>query len=69
MTDEREKIEANIQKLEELKAAGSMPADLADASIAALKKELATYTAQLEGDGAIAQGDGAKSVGKGGISR
>ncbi len=68
MTDEREKIEANIQKLEELKAAGSMPADLADASIAALKKELATYTAQLEGDGAIAQGDGAKSVGKGGIS-
>jgi hypothetical protein len=66
---ELEKIAENIHQLEQMKANGVMPADLADASIAALKKELATYRAELIGGGAIAQGDGSGStaVGKGGV--
>ena len=67
MSDEREKIEANIRQLEQLKASGGMPSELADASIAALKKELTTYNAKLEGDGSIAQGQDAFSVGKDGL--
>ena len=70
MTDPRaeiQKIEEDIRRLEELKQSGTLPPDLADVSIAALKSKLPTYQADLQGDGAIAQGDGAKAVGKGGI--
>ena len=67
MTDERVKIEENIRQLEQMKASGVMPPELADASIAALREKLATYSAENEGDGAIAQGTNAKAVGKGGV--
>jgi len=62
-----QKIKKDIRRLEEMKANGSMPADLADVSISALEKQLAAYSAKPEGDGAIAQGTGAKAVGKDGI--
>lgn len=65
--DEARKIQDDITRLEKLKQDEVMPADLADASIAALQKQLALYQAQLEGDGSIAQGDNAKAVGKGSI--
>lgn len=60
---EIEKIEESISQLEKLKADGVMPAVVADASIAALKKEIATYQAKVQGGGAIAQG-GAKAAGE-----
>ncbi len=64
---EIERINENILHLVAAKASGAIPAAVADASIAALKKERATHEAQLTGDGAVAQGDGAKAVGKNGI--
>jgi formylglycine-generating enzyme required for sulfatase activity len=64
MNDDREKIEENIRQLEALKASGAMPIDLADASIAALKEKLATYDAELDGGGAIAQGQDSMAVGQ-----
>jgi formylglycine-generating enzyme required for sulfatase activity len=60
-------IEKNIRKLEKMKKDGLMPAELANASIDALKTKRVTYQAQLQGDGVISQGGGAKAVGKGGI--
>jgi formylglycine-generating enzyme required for sulfatase activity len=67
MADEREKLEENIRKLEAAKASGVLDASVADASIAALREKLATYSADLNGDGAIAQGPNAKAVGAGGV--
>jgi len=64
---EIEKIEENIRQLEKMKADGIMPAAVADASIAALKKERATYQAQVQGGGASAQGDGATAIGQQGV--
>lgn len=58
-------IEKSIRQLEKMKADGTMPAELADASIAALKSKRTMYQAQLEGSGAIAQGDGALAAGEG----
>ena len=66
MADEREKLEENIRQLEQLKANGAMPAALADASIAMWQEKLVA-SANLEGDGAIAQGAGAVAVGKQGV--
>lgn len=67
MTDnERAKMNDDIRKLEELKAGGMIPADLADRLIAELRQKGATYAADLEGDGAIAQGTNSKAVGKDG---
>jgi formylglycine-generating enzyme required for sulfatase activity len=66
MTDPRaeiQKIEEDIRRLEELKQSGALPPDLADVSIAALKSKLPTYQAELQGDGAIAQGDNSKAAG------
>ena len=40
------------------------PADLADASIAALKSKLPANQANVQGSGAIAQGDHAKAAGE-----
>ncbi len=65
-SDEIRDLEEKIRRLESLKASGAMPADLADASIAALKEKLVVFRAQQEGSGAIAQGDGAVAVGAGG---
>lgn len=62
-----QKIEETIRNLQSLKEQGLLPADQADASIAALKNQLATYHAALNGDGAIAQGQNAKAVGKDGV--
>ena len=42
-SDEINKIQNNIVRLETLKRNGLMPADLADASILALRKQLAMY--------------------------
>jgi len=67
MSDERKKFEETIKSLEDLKAKGLMPAEQADASIAALKAKLANYSASLDGDGGIAQGAGSTAIGKGGI--
>ena len=72
MTDDNQraeiqKIEENIRKLEELKQNGLIPAEVADASVLALQKQLHTYQAELKGNGAIAQGDGATAVAKGGV--
>jgi len=67
MNDERQKIEENIRQLEAAKASGVLPTSVADASIAALKKEIATNDANLDGDGAIAQGVGTKAVGRNGV--
>jgi len=67
MDKEKEKILENIHQLEQLKAAGAMPVELVDASIAALQAQLTTFTALVEGDGVVAQGAGAKGVAKGGI--
>jgi formylglycine-generating enzyme required for sulfatase activity len=61
---EIEKIEENIRQLEKMKADGTMPVELADASIEALKTKRATYQAQVQGGGAIAQGDHAKAAGE-----
>lgn len=67
MTDtERAKMNDDIRKLEELKAGGMMPADLADRLIAELRQKQESYTADINGDGAIAQGTNAKAVGKDG---
>ena len=71
MTDPRaeiQKIEEDIRRLEELKQSGTLPPDLADVSIAALKSKLPTYQADLQGDGALAQGDGATAIGQDGIN-
>jgi len=65
--EEIKKLEDAIRSMEELKAKGLLPAEQADASISLLKNQLATHQAELDGDGAIAQGPGAKAVGKGGI--
>lgn len=62
-----QKIKENIRQLEDLKSKGLLKAELADVSIAALKEKLPSSSAKLEGDGAIAQGAGAKAVGKDGI--
>ncbi|MDX9993271.1 MAG: SUMF1/EgtB/PvdO family nonheme iron enzyme [Anaerolineales bacterium] len=67
MSDQREKIEENIRQLEAAKASGALPASVADASIAALREKLATYSAENEGNGAIAQGQDAFAVGQNGI--
>src|SRR5271157_2468697 len=67
MTDPRteiHKIEADIRRLEELKQSGALPVDLADASITALRKQLPTYQAQIQGSGVSAQGDNAKAAGE-----
>ena len=61
------KIEETIRNLQKLKEQGVLPAEQADTSIAALKHQLASYSAQLEGDGGLAQGAGAKAVGRDGI--
>ena len=60
-------MEDAIRSIEELKAKGLLPAEQADASISALKNQLATHQAELDGDGAIAQGPGEKAVGQDGI--
>jgi len=65
--EEIKKLEDAIRSMEELKAKGLMPAEQADASISVLKNQLATHQAELDGDGAIALGHGAKAVGKGGL--
>lgn len=62
-----EELQENIRQLEAAKESGALPVSAADAGIAALRKDLKTYQVELEGDGAIAQGDGAKAVGKNGI--
>ena len=67
MADSQEQLQENIRQLEAARTSGVLPASVAEASIAALKKELATFDAQLEGPGAIAQGAQAKAVGKYGI--
>ena len=67
MTDKEAKIEANIQQLQALKASGAMHADLADASIAALREKLAIYSATQTGDSASAQGQDAFAVGRNGL--
>ena len=61
--EERLKIEENIQQLEQLKASGAMPAALADASIAMWQEKLVA-SANLEGDGAIAQGNNSNAAGQ-----
>ncbi len=61
------KIEETIRNLQKLKEQGVLPAEQADTSIAALKHQLASYSAKLEGDGGLAQGAGAKAVGRDGI--
>jgi len=66
MNNEREESEENIRQLEAAKANGVLSASAADASIAALRAQLATYEAKLEGDGAIAQ-NGATAVGGKGV--
>lgn len=65
--EEIKKLEDAIRSMEELKAKGLLPAEQADASISLLKNQLATHQAKLDGDGAIAQGPGAKAVGKDGV--
>ena len=67
MGNEREKIEESIRQLEAANASGTLSASVVEASIAALKAQLVTFDAKLEGDGAIAQGTNAKAVGKGGV--
>ncbi len=64
--EERQKIEETIQQLESAKASGALNASFVDTSIAALKKELATYTASAT-SGASAQGPNAKAVGEKGV--
>lgn len=64
---EIEKIEESIRQLEAAKASGAIPAAVADASIAALKKERATYQAQVQGGGASAQGDESTAIGQQGV--
>lgn len=65
--EEIKKLEDAIRSMEELKAKGLLPAEQADASISALKNQLATHQAELDGNGAIAQGPGAKAVGQDGV--
>jgi predicted NACHT family NTPase len=70
MTDPRadiQKIEDTIRNLNSLKEQGLLSAEQADASISALQKQLTSYYATLEADGAIAQGPGAKAGGRGSI--
>ena len=70
MTDplaEIQKIEENIRRLEELKQSGSIPEEVANASIEALKAKRATYHAELQRNGAIAKGDHAKAAGERGV--
>lgn len=64
---EIEKIEESIRQLEKMKVDGSMPAELADASIEALKTRRATYQAQVQGGGASAQGDKSTAIGQQGV--
>ncbi len=59
---EIEKLDESIRQQEKMKAVGSMPTELADASIDGLKSKRAMYQAQFEGSGAIAQGDGATLI-------
>lgn len=66
MNDERENLSDDIRKIEELKASRAMPADLADRLMAELRQKQA-FHAKLDGDGALAQGEHAKAVGRGGI--
>ena len=66
MIENDEKLADDILRLEELKANGVMPADLADRFITELRQRQVAYEARIEGDGAIAQ-SGAKAVGAGGI--
>lgn len=66
-SSEIKKIEEDIRRLDDLKKSGSLPPDLADTSITALKEKMASYRADLEGGGAIAQGAGAIAVGKGAV--
>jgi len=68
--NKQEKILKTIAQLTEFKTNGTLDAMLADETIAALKDKLTkqeTHTASVTGDGAIAQGTGAKAVGSGGI--
>lgn len=65
--EEIRKLEDAIRCMEDLKAKGLLPAEQAEASMTALKNQLANYQAELAGDGSIAQGSGAKAVGKGGV--
>lgn len=65
--EEIKKLEDAIRSMEELKANGLLPAEQADASISLLKNQLATHQAELDGDGAVAQGTGAKAVGQDGV--
>jgi formylglycine-generating enzyme required for sulfatase activity len=67
VTENDEKVKEDIRRLEELKANGIMPADLAERLIAELHQKQAVYNTKLEGSGANAQGDYAKAVGAGGI--
>jgi HrpA-like RNA helicase len=66
VSEERKKLEDAIRSLEDLKASGLMPAEQADASLASLRKQLATRFAQAEiqGGGASAQGDNAIAAGE-----
>ncbi len=61
---EIQKINEDIRRLEELKKNGSLPEDLAEISIDALKIKYQTYLTEVQGDGIIAQGSNAKVVGK-----
>ena len=65
--EEIKKLEDAIRSMEGLKAKGLLPAEQADASISVLKNQLATHQAELDGDGAVAQGTGAKAVGQDGV--
>lgn len=63
-SEEIHKIDEDIFRLEELKKNGAIPADLADASIDALKVKRATYLLQLHGNGAVVQGDNSNAAGR-----
>lgn len=72
MTDDKQsveiqKIEETIRALHKLTLQNLLSEDQARISIDALMKQLALYSAQVHGSGAIAQGDGAKAVGAGGL--
>ena len=62
--NQREQIEKTIRDLENLKAQGLMPAEQADASIVALKTQLSTYQAKVEGSGASAQVQDSMALGQ-----
>ncbi len=64
-SEELNKIEETIRSMEGLKTGGLIPAAQADASIAALKKQLVTFRAELDGSGAIAQGQNSIGAGEG----